>query len=190
MTGKRFSNVAGFDDAPFDRDHRGPVQIVGTIYADLRFDGVLIGKVEKDGFNAATRIIEMIEKSNFQSHIRMIMLQGIALAGFNVVDVFDLHKHLGIPVLVVARRQPDMAAIHRALSGDSIPRGKAKWELIQRLGPMETAGKVLVQRVGLSMEQAMDTIDRFSVCGNIPEPLRTAHLIAGALSTGHSRGRS
>ncbi len=186
---KRFSNVAGFDDAPFDKNARGNVKIVGTIYAGLRFDGVLMTEVEKDGFNAAPRIIESIEKSRFPEHIRLIMLGGIAFGGFNVIDVFELYERLCTPVLVVARRAPDMDAIYRALTGGQVPHGNAKWELIRRLGPMAPVKNVFVQTVGLSPEQAAGTMERFSIHGNMPEPLRTAHLIAGALSYGHSRGR-
>ncbi|MFO8112744.1 MAG: DUF99 family protein [Desulfosalsimonadaceae bacterium] len=186
---KRFSNVAGFDDAPFDRNAQGDVTIVGTVYAGLRFDGVLMTDVEKDGFNAASRIIESIEKSRFPEHIRLIMLGGIAFAGFNVIDVFELYERLCTPVLVIARRAPDMDAICRALTGGHIPHGRAKWELIRRLGPMTPVKNVFAQTIGLSAEQAADTIERFSIHGNMPEPLRSSHLIAGALSYGHSRGR-
>ena len=189
MTEKRFSNVAGFDDAPFDRNCRGEVKIVGTVYAGLRFDGVLLGQVEKDGCNAASRVAEIIESSRFVEHIQMIMLQGIAFAGFNVTDVFELYERAGIPVMVVARRRPDMDAIYRALTSGHIPGGRAKWELISKLGPMEPVKNVFVQRRGLSITQAAETIERFSIHGNMPEPLRTAHLIASALSYGYSRGR-
>ena len=115
------------------------------------------------------------------------MLQGITLAGFNVVDVFDLHNALSLPILVVSRRQPDFGAIKTALCSH-IKSGESKWAVIERLGPMEPAGAVVVQRVGLSLDQAAATIKFFSRHGNIPEPLRTAHLIAGALSNGQSRG--
>ena len=33
-------------------------------------------------------------------------------------------------------------------------------------------------------------IQRTATHGKIPEPLRTAHLIAGAIATGQSRGRT
>ena len=189
MAEKRFSNIIGFDDAPFDKNVSGDVEIVGTVYAGPRLDGILIGKVEKDGFDSAGNIIQLIRRSRFLNHIQMIMLQGIAFGGFNVVDVFKIHEELGTPVLVVARRRPDLAAICRALNSHAIPDGPAKWKLIQRLGPMEPVGSAFVQRQGLSMAQAANVIDRFSIYGNVPEPLRTAHLIAGALSHGHSRGR-
>ncbi len=187
MAEKRYSNVAGFDDAPFERDHEGGVKIVGTVYAGLRFDGVLIGEVEKDGFNASAEIARLVEGSRFAGHIQLIMLQGIALAGFNVVDVFDLYERLGLPVLVVSRREPDMDKIKRALN-EHINQGEKKWSVIQRLREMEPLNRVFVQRVGLSRDQAESLFEQFAVHGNIPEPLRTAHMIAGAIVYGQSRG--
>ena len=184
---KRFANVIGFDDAPFSRRYTGKVQLVGTVYAGLRFDGVLIGEVDKDGFDSASQLTELISRSKFAEHIRLVMLQGIAVAGFNVVDVFALQECLGIPVMVVSRKQPDMTLIRKALLSH-IEEGKRKWAVLERLGEMEPMGGVFVQRVGLSSEQAAAVLDQFSVCGNIPEPLRTAHLIAGALVYGQSRG--
>ena len=89
---------------------------------------------------------------------------------------------------MVARRAPDLAAIKKALL-QHVPGGKRKWALIESLGPMEPTGPVFVQRVGLSQAQARSTIDRFALYSHIPEPLRTAHLIAGALMHGQSHGR-
>lgn len=189
MQKKRYSNVAGFDDAPFDRGHRGKVPVVGTVYAGLRLDGVLLGEVEKDGFDAAEVIADRIETSPFAQHIHLVLIQGIAFAGFNVVDLFALSSRLAMPVLVVARKKPDMDAMRRVLESGSIPHGAAKWALIREAGPMEPLGNVYAQRAGLDEAAAADVIGRFAVNGHIPEPLRTAHLIAGALAFGYSRGR-
>lgn len=184
---KRYSNVIGFDDAPFGRSHRGEVSVVGTVYADLRLDGVLIGTVTKDGIDAAARLACIVSDSKFQQHAQLIMLQGIALAGFNVVDVFELQRRLGLPVLVVSRKMPDLPAIQNALVSH-VPDGHRKWELIVKLGPMEPLERVYVQRVGIGLEAAAAVIRRFAVHSHIPEPLRSAHLIAGALACGQSRG--
>lgn len=182
------SNVVGFDDAPFPPGHRGDVPVVGAVYAGERLDGVLVGRVRRDGANAARRLAELVAGSRFAQHIHLVLLQGVALAGFNVVDTHDLARVLGMPVLVVARRCPDLAAIERALRS-RVPGGARKWALIDRLGPMEPAGRVFVQRVGLSPEEARQVVERFALHGHIPEPLRVAHLVAGALARGESRGR-
>ncbi len=188
MRPKRFSNVIGFDDAPFPRNHQGPVKAVGAVYADQRLDGVLVGEIQKDGDDASRRLAELVLGSKFHHHARLIMLQGITMGGFNVVDVHDLHNRLKMPVLVVARRAPDMDAFRRALVRN-IPGGQAKWAIIESLGPMEPVRKVFVQRMGLSLDQAAETLDQWALHSRIPEPLRCAHLIAGALVTGQSRNR-
>lgn len=181
------SNIAGFDDAPFERDHQGRVSLVGAVYAGLRFDGVLLGDIEKDGADGAGQISRLLLDSRFADHVRLIMLQGITLAGFNVVDVFSLARDTGLPVLVVCRGRPDMNAVRRALL-KAIPDGRKKWAIIEKLGEMEPVNGIYMQRVGLSRRKAAATIDHFSVHSRIPEPVRTAHLIAGALATGQSRG--
>ena len=189
MSSNHFSNVIGFDDAPFSKHHVGPVKVVGTVFARLRLNGVLVGEVEKDGLDAAEQLVQLVKQSKFFENVHLIMLQGIALGGFNVVDVYQLHGQLALPVLVVSRRQPDMDAIRDALL-ERVSDGERKWALIERLGPMEPVADVYVQRVGLTLKQAATVIKQFTIEGNIPEPLRTAHLIAGALVNGQSRGRT
>ncbi|MFQ6618329.1 MAG: DUF99 family protein [Fidelibacterota bacterium] len=187
MPYKRFSNIIGFDDAPFPRDYHGNVKVVGAVFANLRFDGVIIGEIEKDGSDSAQKLAKLVAESKFAQHTQLVMLQGVTFAGFNVVDVFHLNGQLGLPVLVVSRNLPDMESIRKALT-TRVPEGKKKWALIEKLGPMEPVAKVFVQRVGLSAEQAASVIEHFTVHSQIPEPIRTAHLIAGALTNGQSRG--
>jgi endonuclease V-like protein UPF0215 family len=183
------SNVIGFDDFPFPRPHRGDVQVVGAVFSALRLDGILSGRVRRDGRNATRVLAELIAASKFSQQLQLVMLQGIALGGFNVVDIHGLNKSLDIPVLIVARRAPRMEIIRKALL-EVVPGGKRKWMLIERAGPMESVGGVFVQRAGLSLELADQVIHRFSVHGSIPEPLRVAHLIVGGVATGKSKGRA
>ncbi|MGC3875298.1 DUF99 family protein [Halomonas sp. GXIMD04776] len=184
-----FSHIVGFDDCPFARDHRGDVCIVGAIYAGLRLEGVVSGKVRRDGVDSTSELIRLVGASKFAGHLQLVLLQGIALAGFNVVDVEGLHEVLGIPVLVVARHAPRREAMRRALL-EHIPGGARKWSLIERLGPMEPLAGVYVQRCGLSRDEAASVVRETAMNGAIPEPLRTAHLIAGGIGTGESSGRT
>lgn len=189
MDGTRISHVIGFDDAPFERACRANVLLIGAVFAGRRLEGVLSGKVRRDGANATRVITEVVARSRFASHLQLVMLQGIAFAGFNVVDIHALHTALGVPVLVVMRRRPDMDAIRRALSS-RVPGGASKWRLIERAGPIEAAGKVYVQCAGLDHAQAVRAVKRFAVNSDLPEPLRTAHLIAGGVAAGESRHRA
>jgi hypothetical protein len=181
------SNVAGIDDAPFVHAHRGDVPVVAAICARTRLDGVLIDRVRRDGANATRRIAHMLAASAFGGHLRAVLIQGIAVAGFNVVDIQALSQALGLPVIAVVRRRPDREAIRRALL-ERVPGGRAKWQILERLGAPEPLGSVYVQRAGVDRERALGLLSATTLHGNLPEPLRLAHLIAGALATGHSRG--
>ncbi len=183
------SHIIGFDDAPFLRSHRGNILVVGSVYSSLRLEGVVSGRIRRDGVNATRVLVQLVTGSKFGAHLQLVMLQGIALGGFNVVDVHQLHRRLGVPVLVITRRAPNLDAIREALL-TRVPGGARKWRLIERLGPMEPLAGVHVQRVGLSSVEAAEVIRRTAVHGRIPEPLRTAHLIAGGIGTGESRGRT
>jgi len=186
---RALSHVAGFDDAPFGRGHRGDVPVVGAVFAGTRLDGVLSTRVRRDGANAAARLAACLEGSRFRPQLHAILLQGIAFAGFNVVDLHALWRRTGLPVLVVARRPPDLKAIRTALL-DHVPGGARKWRLIEAAGPMEPVAGVHVQRRGISLADTETLLTRLQLHGKLPEPLRVAHLIAGGVTTGESRHRA
>ena len=184
----RFTHVIGFDDAPFDRDYRGDVLVVGAVYAGLRLEGVLSAKVRRDGVNATLVLIRTLRASRFLPQMHLMLLQGIAFAGFNVVDLEALHQALQLPVMVVVRRRPNMFQIRAALL-EHVPGGLRKWRLIEKAGPMESAAGLFVQRAGISIDDARRVLKRLAVHSSMPEPLRTAHLIAGGVTLGESRHR-
>lgn len=186
---RRLSNVIGVDDAPFARDHRGDVPIVGAVLTRTRLDGVVVDRVRRDGANATARVARMIRASPFYEHLHAVMLDGIALGGFNVVDLAAMHEALGLPILLVTRKAPDLDAMWRYLEA-RVPGAARKWRLIERAGPMEPTEGVWVQRAGLSPDDAAALIRDTRVQGRLPEPIRVAHLIAGAIARGTSRGRA
>lgn len=183
------NHVIGVDDAPFPRHHRGDVLVVGAVFAGERLEGVLTTAVRRDGANATPRVADMVRGCRFAPQLQAVLLQGIALAGFNVVDIHRLHETLGMPVLVVCRRSPDLGAIRRALLS-RVPGGERKWRLIERAGPMEPMEELWVQRAGLDRAGARALLKAHVRHGHMPEPVRAAHLIAGGVTGGKSRQRA
>lgn len=184
----RYSHVAGFDDAPFHHDWRGDVLVVGAVFAGSRMDGVISTKVRRDGANATQRLIDCLARSKFAGHVQAILLQGIALAGFNVVDLRKLHQATGLPVLVISRSAPDLGSIRAALL-EHVAGGARKWRLIESAGPMEELAGLHVQCQGMNREEAGKLLVEMQQHGKLPEPLRIAHMIAGGVTTGESRHR-
>lgn len=189
---KREVRVLGIDDAPFSfRDER--VEIVGVVVrAPSYVEGILLSDVAVDGTDATDRVAVLVEGSRFRETLSLLMLDGIAFGGFNVVDIEALHERLGLPVVTVTKKEPDLAAMEKALRA-RFEDWARRLEVVRRLPleEVETAHTPLrVLRVGIGLPEVKDLLRRTTVRGRLPEPLRIAHLIATALKTGESRGSS
>lgn len=189
MAAQSYNHVIGIDDAPFDQNRAGNVLVVGAVFDGPRLDGVLSTKVRRDGSNATRALARMVQASRFYAQTQLLLLQGIALAGFNVVDLRGLADGLGIPIIVVTRKRPDLEKVRRALL-EHVSGGLRKWRLIEQAGPMEPAAGLFVQRAGVSLIDAQTLLTRLAVHGKMPEPLRCAHMIAGGVVAGESRHRA
>lgn len=183
---RRISNVIGFDDAPFQRGAGGNVALIGTVCSGTRLDIVVRGYVEQDGTDATAVMAELV-KGRKLVHVRGVLMQGITVAGFNIVDINALADELGVPVMVVMRKRPKMQKFLEAL--DKVKDAAAKRELLEKAGPIEPCANLWIHRAGLTLEEGRELIERTTLHGAIPEPLRLAHIIAGGTTLGVSRGR-
>ncbi len=185
---KKEIRVLGIDDGPFDKFNDSEVIVVGAVYRGGSFiDGIVSAKVRVDGDDSTEKIIGMVNNSKFRPQIQAIILDGIAVGGFNVIDVDDLNKKTGIPVIVVMRDYPEIDKMKDAL----VKLGhESKIKLLENAGEIHKLDEIFIQNIGLSLKQAEEIIDITSTHSLIPEPLRVAHLIAGGVADGESRGRA
>lgn len=189
MTKPQF-RVLGIDDAPFSfRDPQ--TEVVGIVLrAPGYVEGVLMDHVAVDGRDADERLSAMIRRSRFRDNLALILLDGAALGGFNIVDLDSLHAETGIPVATVTGKEPDAGAMEKALRA-RFEDADERLALLRRhkLTPIWTSHKRLyVACIGMDAKDLSDAIARCTVRGSVPEPLRIAHLMATAIKKGESRG--
>ena len=185
---KKEIRVIGIDDAPFNKFKKGNVLVVGTIFrGGLWLDGILSTKVSIDGNNSTKNITEMINKCKFKPQLQCIFLDGIAVGGFNIIDVKQLSKKTKLPVIVIIRRKPNIKKIKETLIKI---KKKNKIKLLEKAGSVIPIGKIYVQLTGLSIENAKEILKVVCTRSLIPEPVRIAHLIASGITYGESRGKA
>lgn len=186
---KQEVRILGIDDGPFVRGKRKNVLVVGTIFRGGHFmDGLLSTVIRQDGENATAKLVSLINAAKCKPQLQCIMLNGIALGGFNVVDVKRLWKETGIPVLCIIRTMPNLKDIRQALSHVSY--GERKWKLICSSPPIIKIDQIYCQWIGMNEKKVCDLVRISTTHGKIPEPLRIAHIIAGGIVTGESKGRA
>lgn len=185
---KKEIRVLGIDDSPFKKFDKSNVLVIGTIFRGSSIiEGILSTKVRIDGNNSTKKLIEMINKSRFKSQLRCIFLDGIALAGFNVVDLKELNKKTKIPVIVIIRHKPNLKKIKETLIKIN---KKNKIRLIEKAGEIIKINNIYVQLKGLTKEKAKKILDIVCTRSFIPEPVRISHLIASGIVKGESKGKA
>jgi uncharacterized protein len=185
---KKEIRVIGIDDSPFDKFRKANVLVVGAVFrGGLWLDGILSTKASIDGNNSTKKIAEMINNCKFKPQLQCIFLNGIAIGGFNVIDIQELNKKTKIPVIVIIRKRPDIKKIKETF----IKIGKkSRIKLIEKAGPVIPIGNIFVQLCGIDVEKAREILKIAITRSLVPEALRIAHLIASGIIYGESRGKA
>ncbi|MEA3281283.1 MAG: DUF99 family protein [Euryarchaeota archaeon] len=169
------------------------VMIVGVVFRGGGWmDGVLRSEIARDGLDATDAIAEMVTATKHYPQIRVIMLDGVTYGGFNVVDITELQRRTGLPIIVVMRAEPDMARIKDALQ--NLPDAGQRWQSILNAGAIAEINvhesSLYIQCAGIEIADARKIVQLATTHSHIPEPLRAAHLIATGIVCGESRGQA
>ena len=177
--------ILGIDDGKFVPHTEGTVIVVGVVFrGGLWLEGVMHTTVEIDGSNATEQLTTMINNSPHHRQLRLVMLNGITLAGFNLVNIKMLHLATSLPILALTRDKPNLEAIRSALT--HLPQTEKRWGVIEAAGMIhEFTNKgvnLYMETAGISLTDAKKIVELASTRSSFPEPLRVAHLVASGVS--------
>lgn len=182
---KAHLRVAAVDDGAFTRRHRrAPIAaVIASVPGEV--EGISLGRVAVDGTDATDRVVELLARSPHLEGVRALLLDGVVLGGFNVIDLHAVARRLHRPVVAVTRRRPDFPRIRAALQ-KYFPRDAARrWRLLTAspLFPVPTGeAPVFAACAGCTRGDAVRLVQRTTRRGFWPEPLKVAHLVARAAS--------
>lgn len=184
--------ILGIDDAPFSFGDQKVLVVGVVVRVPSYIEAVLRTDVVVDGNDACDMLVEMIGNSRHKEQLKLVMLDGVALGGFNVIDIHELHGRTGLPVVTITRDRPDIKAMERALK-EHFKDWDRRLSIIRRgqLTELETGHKpIFIKYAGIETEELREIIELSTVRGALPEALRVAHLIAAGIVSGESRGRA
>jgi endonuclease V-like protein UPF0215 family len=189
---KKQIRILGIDDGPFTFNDTTTL-LIGTIMRGKNYlECVLRNYVTIDGTDATDICTKMITKTRYLKQLKIIMIDGVTLGGFNVLDIKQLYNTTNIPIITITRDKPDIKKIQIALQ-KHIPNWKHRLKLLNqgKLHKITTPhNPIYIKYIGLSLEEAKDIINLSTIRGVLPEPLRIAHLIASGISKGESYGKA
>jgi endonuclease V-like protein UPF0215 family len=181
-------HVLGIDDGPFEKGRDASVPVVGVMTegADL-VEAVAVTRFPVDGAGAAEFLAGWVRGLRCAEALHAVVLGGVTIAGLAVVDVALLSSSLGLPVLVVNRRDPVDEPLAAALDAAGLSDRRPILERTPRARPVE--GGLYAACAGAEPETVQRLLDATRGKSQIPEPLRLAHLVAAAIVRGESKGR-
>ncbi|MEM2910907.1 MAG: DUF99 family protein [Candidatus Bathyarchaeia archaeon] len=185
--------VLGVDDGKFKPRTRGFVPVVGVVFrGGYWLDGVMHTKIRVDGVEATNKIASMVLDSPHYKQLRVIMLNGITFAGFNIVDIKRLNAKTELPVIAVTREKPNFIEVREAL--ENLPKKEERWKAVLNAGEVFEVSvrgnkkeKIYMQISGINEEDARKILQLTSTRSHIPEALRVAHIIASGISALQSK---
>ncbi|RLE72866.1 MAG: DUF99 domain-containing protein [Thermoprotei archaeon] len=150
--------------------------------SDLIIDGFTFTYITVGGFDSTERILSMYRNLN-RNDINLIMLNGAIIGWYNIVDIYKLYNCIRKPIIVVSYEESE--GIEKYIKKYFPQDYKERLELYRKLGEREmikikTGYKVYIRYIGIDKKQAIVALNRLTLNGSIPEPLRVAKILAHA----------
>jgi endonuclease V-like protein UPF0215 family len=165
----------------FRRSHPRSVLAGAVMRADLRVDGLALAFPTVGGDDATDAVLRLFRRLDRQD-INAMILSGVAISWFNIIDIQQIFESLSIPMICLTYEEsPGLEGyIH-----EYFPQPEKKLEIYSRLGNREsvmlkTGHQVFIRTLGLSLDEARILLNKFTLDGRIPEPVRLARMVSRA----------
>jgi uncharacterized protein len=153
---------------------------------DLIIDGMVFGSVTIKGNDSTQNILDLVGSLK-RNDVNCIMLDGLIISIYNIIEGEEINKKACIPVIAITFR--DSQGLEETIRRH-FPNDLLKLEKYHKLGQREkmvlkTGKLVFVRYWGLNSTEATTIINSFTLQGSIPEPIRIAKLAARAIMRSH-----
>lgn len=150
---------------------------------DFVIDGFVFGSAALEGNDATDQILHMYDELH-RSDINYILVSGLIISMYNIVDIKKLCDSLQIPVIGVTYNESD--GIEDAIKHHFPKSFESKVNEYEKLGTREkitlhTSHDIFVRYVGCTIYEVKQLLNELTLHGSIPEPLRVSQLLANVL---------
>ena len=150
---------------------------------DFVIDGFVFGSATLEGNDATDEILSMYKRLS-RPDISYLLISGIIISMYNIVDLKKISETLSIPVIGVTYQ--DSTGIEDSIKHHFPDSFESKLEKYHSLKPREkiklhTSFDVFVRREGCTLSDVTYLLNKLTLQGSFPEPLRVAQILAKTL---------
>jgi endonuclease V-like protein UPF0215 family len=178
-TGARVLGIA----ESFKKTHSKSLAVGVVMRGDFRIDGFGICRPTVGGSDSTKSLVGLFKRLKRQD-IRAWMLSGSLISWFNVIDIVELHRITGIPVVCITYHPSE--GVEKYLKEYFPDDWQSRLEILEKAGArrsivLDTGHTAFITTAGIGISRAKRLLDIFTLDGRIPEPVRVAQLIAESL---------
>ncbi|PUA31136.1 MAG: hypothetical protein B9J98_07530 [Candidatus Terraquivivens tikiterensis] len=165
----------------FDRSLDKSSVLAGVVMrGDFIVDGLAIAKCTVGGMDATESIVSLYRKLG-RTDINAILLSGCVISWYNVVDLATVYEETGLPLVCITYEESD--GIREYFVKNFPEDWQARVEVYERNGGRNavrlwTGYEVFVRCLGIDLETSRRLLNKFTLHGRVPEPVRLSKLIA------------
>ena len=167
----------------FSQDSKKSVLSGIVMSTDLIIDGFVMGHSTVGGDDATDAILTMYKKLD-RSDVRFLLISGIIISLYNIVDLKRISEEIGLPVIGITYEESK--GIKDAIKHHFPDSYKSKLAEYSKLGSREkitlhTSYNLYIRNEGCTLLEVKQLLDKITLQGSVPEPLRIVQLLANTL---------
>ncbi len=150
---------------------------------DFVIDGFVFGRTTLDGDDATDVILQMYDDLK-RPDISYLLISGLIISLYNIIDIKKIHESLQIPIIGITYH--DSKGIEDSIKHHFPNSYKPKIKNYQKLGirkkiTLHTSSEVFVRKEGCNLHDVKYLLNKLTLQGSLPEPVRVAQLLAKSL---------
>ena len=167
----------------FSQDSKKSVLSGIVMSTDLIIDGFVMGHSTVGGDDATDAILDMCKRLD-RPDVSFLLISGVVISLYNIVDLKRISEEAGLPVIGVTYEESE--GIEDAIKhhfADSYKSKLAKYsKLVSREKiTLHTSHNLYIRKEGCTILEAKQLLDKITLQGSVPEPLRIGQLLANTL---------
>jgi len=154
-----------------------------VVRADRIIDGFGLSLTTIGGMDATENIISLY-KALKRRDINVIFLNGCVISWFNIIDLKEVYKKLDVPLICITYEESE--GLKKYLKEYFKKDWEDRYKIYLKNGNREkiilnTRKTIFVRNLGMELPQAERLLNKFTIQGAIPEPLRISRLLARSI---------
>lgn len=159
-------------------DEKNSVFVGVVVRGKYQVEDVRFSKVTLYGMDATETLIELF-RSIDRPDINLILVNGVIVSLYNVIDLIELFEETGKPIIAVSYRES--SGLEDLLR--SLPLGEERLRVYRRNGErhkviLKNGFPLYIRTLGVSTKTALILLNQLTEYGKIPEPIKVAKSIA------------